>query len=455
MERADNSCTGARIAKRALRELSQDPFGETATVAAKRILAFILINYHGPVAVRLWNGDMVIGNKTSPCTIIFRHPAPLRDLVLHKDLVRLAEYYLAGELDVEGDIEALFDLKEYLRGLTLPLSARLQAIWHALLCLPSRSFKDIPNSVSAGRDKRRNSHASIAHHYDISNKFYQLWLDPEMVYSCAYFQDSSQSLAAAQHDKLDIICRKLMLAPGQTLLDIGCGWGGLVCWAAKQYGVQAHGITLSRQQHTYAMERVRKEGLIGRVVIELQDYRELPKIACYDRVVSVGMFEHIGISNFQVYFSTVKQVLKQGGLFLNHGIATDTGWPRTPITRFMNRYVFPDGELARISDVINSMEKAGFNILDVEGMRRHYTLTLRHWGRALEAHRDQAVKLVGEATYRVWRLYMAGSAYFFNKGCNGVYQVLAGHARQPLSIPLRRDHIYKNTENHQTLSEAA
>lgn len=234
------------------------------------------------------------------------------------------------------------------------------------------------------------------------------------------------------------------MASGQQLLDIGCGWGGLIRWAARHYGVKAHGITLSEQQYLHARERIRAEGLEDRVSVELRDYRELSEAARYDLVVSVGMFEHIGIANFPAYFDTVGRVLKPGGLFLNHGITNDTGWEDTSLNRFVNRYVFPDGELARISEVVTAMETAGFEILDVEGLRRHYALTLRHWVSALESNRDEAIRLTSEATYRLWRLYMAGSAFYFEQGCTNVYQVLAGHRRQTLGVPLRRNDIYRD-----------
>lgn len=413
---------------------------QVASLTARNILERILTDYRGSVAVRLWNGDIAHGADDAPCTVVFHRPAALRDLVLHRDLVRLAESYLVGEIDIESDIERLFDLVDYLQQMMLPWTARWRVMRQALRLPPHRVTGE--SVVRHGRSRVSNTRESIAHHYDLGNDFYRLWLDPEMIYSCAYFSDASQSLASAQQDKLDYICRKLRLAPGQTLLDVGCGWGALVRWAARRYGVRAHGITLSEQQYRYAVERVRNEGLQGQVTIERRDYRELPEGVRYDKVVSVGMFEHVGVANFPVYFGTVKRVLRPGGLFLNHGITNDTGWQDTPITRFMNRYVFPDGELARISDVSSAMEQAGFEIIDMEGLRRHYALTLRRWIKALEAHREQVAALVGEATYRVWRLYMAGCAWYFDEGSTNVYQVLAGHARQPLATPLRRDDMY-------------
>jgi len=384
-----------------------------------------------------------VGPPNAPCTVIFNQPMVLRDLVFHHNVVHLAEDYLAGEADIEGDAEHLFDLVSYMRDLVLSWSTKLRVMRQAYK-LPHHHHGDTTREIRAGRDERQNTKESIAHHYDVGNDFYNLWLDQEMVYSCAYYSNTKQSLDDAQRDKLDYICRKLRLIPGQTLLDIGCGWGALLCWAARQYGVKAHGITLSEQQFAYARERIRKEGLEGQVSVELRDYRDLRNDSTvYDRVVSVGMFEHIGIANFPLYFSTVKQVLAPNGLFLNHGITNDTGWQDTPITRFINSYVFPDGELARISNVMNAMENAGFEVIDVEGLRRHYALTLRAWIKALTKNKTQAINLVGEATYRVWRLYMSGSAHYFDEGSINVFQVLAGHDREPLTVGLRRDELYE------------
>jgi cyclopropane-fatty-acyl-phospholipid synthase len=415
---------------------------QVVAIAGHVIIKKILADYHGPVAVRLWNGELAVGDESAPCTIVFNHPSVLRQLILHRDVVHVAEDYLAEEADIEGDVECLFDLVSYMRDLVLPWSTKLRLMRQALT-LPNHPHDKSAQSLRAGRAKRHNTKQSIAHHYDVGNDFYRLWLDQEMVYSCAYFSNPDQTLDDAQRDKLDYICRKLRLTPGETLLDIGCGWGALVCWAAKQYGVKAHGITLSEQQVAYAKERIHKEGLDDQVTVELLDYRDLPSDARYDRVVSVGMFEHIGVDNFPLYFEIIKRVLAPGGLFLNHGITNDTGWQDTPITRFINSYVFPDGELARIGDVITAMENAGFEIIDVEGLRRHYAMTLRCWVKALEENKKQIVDIVGEATYRVWRLYMEGSAYYFNEGAINVFQALAGHDREPLTVGLRRDELYE------------
>ncbi|GMT39889.1 MAG: hypothetical protein IEMM0001_0624 [bacterium] len=415
---------------------------QTIAAAGHLILKQLLANYQGSVVVKLWDGELVVGHSDAPCTVIFNQPSVLRQLVLYRNIVHLAEDYLAEKVDIEGDVECLFDLVSYMQDLVLSWSTRLRLLRQAFR-LPRHHREKSARAIRAGNAQRHNTKQSIAYHYDVGNDFYRLWLDREMVYSCAYFSDVDQILDDAQQDKLDYICRKLRLTPGETLLDIGCGWGALVCWAARHYGVKAHGITLSEQQATYAKERISKEGLGDQVTVELRDYRDLPGDTHYDRVVSVGMFEHIGVANFPLYFATINRVLVPGGLFLNHGITNDTGWQDTPITRFTNSYVFPDGELARIGDVITAMENAGFEIIDVEGLRRHYAMTLRCWVKALEANRARAVDIVGEATYRVWRLYMEGSAYYFNEGSINVFQVLAGHDREPLTVGLRRDELYE------------
>lgn len=426
--------------------------GDRLSQIGVEIIATILAGYSGRTAIMLWDGTLAGGTLDAPCTAIFKEPGALRELIMHRDILRLTESYLAGAIDVEGDLESLFDLKTHLADLNLPLGTRLRLLRLALR-LPKRSRHDSSLAVRSGRKAHQNSQASIAHHYDVGNDFYSLWLDPERVYSCAYFDSAEQSLADAQRDKLDYLCRKLRLQPGQTLLDIGCGWGALALWAARHYGVRVHGITLSQEQCRLARERIDSEGMHAQVRIELMDYRDLPRDVQYDRVVSVGMFEHVGVKNFPTYFGTVRRLLKPDGLFLNHGITNETGWKRTPETRFMNRYIFPDGELTRISNVSDAMERAGFEILDVESLRRHYALTLRHWVKALETKRQEAIKYSSEVTYRLWRLYMAGCAFNFEDGGIGVYQVVAGLRHQPQPVPLRREDLYvRNDQKRDNLS---
>jgi len=416
------------------------PTKSFATISS-RIISNLLKGYQGRVVIQLWDGSQLAGSPETDCCIIFHDPGVIRELVLYRSLSRLTEAYLDGVISVNGNMEALFDLEAHLKTLHLSLGNKWRLLWLALQ-LPRRRDIKMMSELSSGQTTHKNGRASIAHHYDVGNEFYRLWLDPEMVYSCAYFRNEQQSLADAQREKLDYLCRKLRLQPGQTLLDIGCGWGALAIHAARHYGVSVHGITLSKAQQRLAQERVLAEGLEQQVQIELLDYRDLPERAEYDRVVSVGMFEHVGLKNFPTYFGTVKRVLKPGGLFLNHGITSDTRWSRTPVTRFINHYIFPDGELTRVSEVADAMEKAGFEVLDTEGLRRHYAYTLRRWVAALEANREKAISQTSEVTYRLWRLYMAGSAYFFNKGSIGVHQLLVGHQQDLLPIPLRRDDLY-------------
>jgi len=420
---------------------------------ARRIVAGLMQGYSGPIGIRLWNGEMAVGNEKARCVLSFARPSALRELILHRDLLRIAESHLSGGIEAEGDLEALFSLAEFFRRANWSLPRRLSAAWAAWR-LPSAYPGTIHRARPVVRHARHNSRATITHHYDVGNDFYRLWLDPEMVYSCAYFRDSTQSLADAQQDKLDYLCRKLRLEPGQRVLDIGCGWGALAIWAAKHYGARVDGITLSQQQHDHANERIRLEGLEGRVTVEIRDYRDLAPEAEYDRIVSVGMFEHIGLKNFDTYFATIRRALKKGGLFLNHGITSDSRWRRTPLTRFINHYIFPDGELTRISEVCAAMERAGFEILDLESLRRHYALTLRRWIEALDSSRRAAIKASSESIFRLWRLYMAGSAYYFTEGSINVYQVLAGCSCAPLATPLRREDLYREADRRSLIAGA-
>ena len=414
-----------------------------ALAAARSILEILLPAQVTEVAVRLWDGTLGWGAPEAPCILHLRHPAPLRELILKRSLFRLVDAYLAGHLEVEGEMEKLFDLQAPLEKLQLPLAARLRLARLALR-LPGYGRGEEPAATCRLARPGENCRRTIAHHYDVSNDFYRLWLDPEMVYSCAYFTEPHEDLARAQRDKLEYICRKLRLEPGQRLLDIGCGWGGLALWAARHHGVRVHGITLSRQQYELARRRVREAGLEDRVTIELRDYRDLDMTHHYHRVVSVGMFEHIGVRNFPVYFETIARVMRPDGLFLNHGITSADGWGDSVGTRFINHYIFPDGELATLHRVIEAMEQAGFETIDVENLRRHYQLTLRLWVRNLEARREEAIAASDPATWRLWRLYMAGSAHRFGAGHIALHQILAARRHQPQPLPLTRADLYRS-----------
>jgi cyclopropane-fatty-acyl-phospholipid synthase len=423
---------------------------------AERIVERMFRDYPGNMVVRLWDGQTTAFGAGSPeFTLVFREPRPFRELILSRDPLRLAEAYFLGKVDVEGNLYAALQLKDYLQSLRLSAFEKAAFLSAALFLGESADedtgstspgwraslFTRLPGKHSRARDRQ-----AIAFHYDVSDDFYRLWLDEQMVYSCAYFEDADDGLDQGQRNKLDHICRKLRLAPGERLLDIGCGWGALIRWAAVHYGVSAHGITLSRNQYEHCLRQIAAEGLQDRVSVELRDYRDMAGDAVFDKIVSVGMFEHVGIGNFPVYFGTAQRLLKPGGLFLNHGITDETeGWRKSVSTMFINRYVFPDSELDTVSNVQRAMEQSGFEILDVEALRPHYALTLRHWVQRLEDCREDALRHVSEPTYRIWRLYMAACALSFEAGDVGVYQILAARrAKGPHPVPLTRRDIYRS-----------
>jgi len=412
---------------------------------AHQILSYLFNDYLGSFSIHLWNDSQLrIGDDLAEFTLKIKDASVLRDLILFRDPVRLAEAYFDGSIEVDGDFNAALGLRHYLEQLKLPFSKKLRLALKALLLNKQPSSLPI-KFVRDGESPRQNGKETIAFHYDISNDFYQLWLDKRMIYSCAYFEHPQQSLEQAQCNKLDHICRKLRLKPGELFLDIGCGWGALACWAAKHYGVIAHGITLSQSQYEHACAEIIKQNLQGQVTIELRDYRELVRSATYDKISSIGMFEHVGLKNLPIYFSIVNQLLKPNGLFLNHGITTDeSGWGRCVSSRFINRHVFPDGELETVSTIQSLMEDANFEIADVEGLRPHYALTLRHWVHRLERHYEDALNLVGERNYRIWRLYMTGCALQFEQGQTGIYQILAVRKNNSLPpLPLTRRDLYE------------
>ncbi|MCY1166730.1 Ubiquinone biosynthesis O-methyltransferase [compost metagenome] len=427
------------------------------------LLKKLFSSFNGNLSLRLWNGDTFrfgqhyANESEPPFTLVCRHPGVVRSMILGRDPLRLAEAYFRNDIDFEGDFFAVLGLRHDLQSIRLSFFDRMKAMLGALrlrgLEDPSAGLAS-DHSPAHGRSVKDHSKSenrtSISFHYDVSNEFYRLWLDKERVYSCAYFTSPDESLDEAQRNKLEHICRKLRLRPGERLLDIGCGWGALICWAARHHGVHAHGITLSRQQFDYAQQRIQAEGLQDLVTVELRDYRDLAGQGTFDKVSSIGMFEHVGLANLPTYLATVVRVLRPGGLFLNHGITHDEeGWQKSVSTEFINRYVFPDGELDCVSNIQLGMERAGFEIHDLEGLRPHYALTLRHWVKRLEANREAALCEVDEATYRVWRLYMAACALDFESGTTGIYQILASKPNSgewPLS--LARGGLYDCNETY-------
>jgi cyclopropane-fatty-acyl-phospholipid synthase len=381
-----------------------------------------------PVHIKLWNGQEVGDASLAKVRLQLHEPGSLK-ILIGASLGKLARAYVEGDIDIEGhpqDILALGDR----------------------LC-EGDACRDRKGSDAWKwwRHTRLRDRKNIQYHYDVSNDFYALWLDARRVYSCAYYLSPDMTLEAAQEAKLNLICRKLALKPGENFLDIGCGWGGLILWAAEHYGVNALGITLSEHQHQYVREQIAARGLQDRVEVRLLDYRELPESSHFDKVASVGMFEHVGRARLTAYFGKIQDLLKPGGLVMNHGItaaALKSQGLGSGISEFVDDYVFPGGELPHLSEVMEHAAAGGLECLDAENLRPHYGRTLWEWVRRLDSHEAEARHMIGEKKYRIWRIYMAGSAHAFDHGWLELWQVLAGKAAsetQP-NYPYRRDYIY-------------
>ena len=381
-----------------------------------------------PLAIALWNGRRFLFSDAPRVTLRVPEPAALRYL-FHPSLASLGEAYVEGHLDIEGPISEALRAAE---GLSRHGGA------------PERGRKPLLRTFHS---KKADAEA-IRHHYDVSNDFYSLWLDREMVYSCAYFKSGDEDIDTAQRQKLDHICRKLRLEPGERFLDIGCGWGALVRHAARYYGVDATGITLSRNQFELADERIRADGLADRCRVLLQDYRDVPGEGVYDKIASVGMFEHVGLRNLPVYFGTIRRLLSDAGVVMNHGItatSVDNRWVGLGAGDFVDRYVFPGGELPHLWLVAREMAAAGLEVMDVETLRLHYAKTLWKWSERLEANLDRARELAGDKRLRIWRAYLAGCAHGFEQSWMSVHQVLAvkNEANKRSSpLPWTRGYMY-------------
>ncbi|WP_122667164.1 C17 cyclopropane fatty acid synthase CfaB [Pseudomonas viridiflava] len=386
-----------------------------------------LKNLHLPLRLKLWDGHELDLGPTPSVTIFVKDPRLVSDFS-HPSLDLLGSAFVEGRLEMEGSISEVVRVCDELT----------QALGDV-------DSEDAP--VRSPHDKATDA-ASISYHYDVSNEFYQLWLDREMVYSCAYFKTGNESLEQAQQDKFHHLCRKLRLKPGEYLLDVGCGWGGLARFAAREYGVNVFGITLSREQLKLARARVKAEGLEDKVELQLLDYRDLPQDGRFDKVVSVGMFEHVGHANLALYTQRLFGAVKEGGLVMNHGITAKHTDGR-PVGRgageFIGRYVFPNGELPHVSQISADISEAGLEVVDVESLRMHYAKTLDHWSTRLETHLEQAAAMVPEQTLRIWRLYLAGCSYAFAHGWINLHQILAVKPRADGShdLPWTREDIYR------------
>ncbi len=386
-----------------------------------------LQNLHLPLRLKLWDGHELDLGPTPSVTIFVKDPQLVSDFS-HPSLDLLGSAFVEGRLDMEGSISEVMRVCDELT----------QAL----------GDEDQEGGPTRCPHDKATDAASISYHYDVSNEFYQLWLDKEMVYSCAYFKTGNESLEQAQQDKFHHLCRKLRLKPGEYLLDVGCGWGGLARFAAREYGVKVLGITLSREQLKLARDRVMAEGLENLVDLQLLDYRDLPQDGRFDKVVSVGMFEHVGHANLALYAQRLFCAVKEGGLVMNHGI-TAKHIDGRPVGRgageFIGRYVFPNGELPHVSRISADISEAGLEVVDVESLRLHYAKTLEHWSSRLETHLEQAAAMVPEQTLRIWRLYLAGCAYGFAHGWINLHQILAVKPRADGShdLPWTRADIYR------------
>ena len=387
-----------------------------------------LQNLKIPLRLKLWDGHELDLGPTPSVTIVVKDPKIVSEF-MHPSLDLLGSAFVEGRLELaEGSISEVVRVCDELSQALLDEDDD---------STPARNYHD-----------KATDAASISYHYDLSNAFYQLWLDREMVYSCGYFETGEESLDEAQQAKFRHLCRKLRLKPGEYLLDVGCGWGGLARFAAREFGVKVFGITLSKEQLALAQERVKAEGLQDKVDLQLLDYRDLPQDGRFDKIVSVGMFEHVGHANLREYCQVLFNAVREGGLVMNHGITakhTDGRQVGRGAGEFIERYVFPNGELPHLSMISAHISEAGLEVVDVESLRLHYARTLEHWSQRLEQNLEAAAKQVPEQTLRIWRLYLAGCAYAFARGWINIHQILAAkpYADGSLELPSARADIYR------------
>ena len=418
-----------------------------AQESAARIIRTVLHMLEPQFAVELWNGER-IGDMDGPVLAI-NDPMAVRRLALKPNIGSIVELWISGQIDVKNG--TLFDLVE--RGPKGKFKQKLKTLpkWQLLKDVPAlllggrgtdASGVDGQKPFVSGSDK-----AAITHHYDVSNEFYQLFLDERMVYTCAYFTDWANSLDQAQEAKLDLICRKLRLKPGEKLLDIGCGWGAMLIHAAKHYGITGTGVSLSEAQTALARERIKAEGLEDKITIHVKSYEHLDEE--FDKISSIGMFEHVGIANYDTYFSSVHRLLRPGGLYLHHAITRRMKRNKKTFGRksaehlALVKYIFPGGELDHLGMTIENLEGYGFEVHDVENLREHYGRTCRLWADRLHARFDEAIAEVGAPNARLWLLYLAGCALAFERGTVQINQTLASKRKRGISaVPQTRADLY-------------
>jgi len=428
--------------------------------SARKIVEYLAEVAPARFSVQLWDGSMVpLGPDVHPDFFVsISDPGVIGSILRWPTLENVLTHYSRGNIDFHGG--DLIDFLEVARNTDTPKGFKARNLNKWFLFRQSLPFLFTPSKSrnsrhgwardETGKDEsQRNNTEFIQFHYDLGNDFYKLFLDPEMQYSCAHFTDWNDTLEQAQKNKLNMICRKLQLKSGERFLDIGCGWGGLICHAATNYGVSAHGVTLSQEQYDLSVEKIERLGLKDRVSVELRDYSSLE--GTYDKIASIGMYEHVGIANYPTYFKTIRQLIRDRGMVLNHGITRRAKSNRkrfnkiSPEKRIIKKYIFPGSELDHIGHTLESMEACGFEIHDVEGLRDHYALTSRMWCKRLSANEDKAIELVGYERYRIWIAYLAGVSYSFTDGSLRVYQVVATkHKSKGASgQPSTRSHLYE------------
>ena len=426
---------------------------------ARRTAALLEVIFPPPrrFGIRLWEGSELPHEGQPSFQLVLKHPGALHRMFKPPIELSLGEAFIWDDFEIEGDIFSAFPLMEEIasRGLTSAEILQLGLGWMRMPTSgPQRLHGRGPVHARGAVHSLERDRQVVQYHYDVGNDFYGLWLDRNLQYSCGYFPTGSEDLDTAQELKMEHICRKLRLQPGERLLDIGCGWGGLARYAASRHGAKVLGVTLSKNQKAYADEQAAKAGLSDSVTVELRDYRDLGDES-FDKMVSVGMFEHVGRSHLPEYFAQTYRLLKPGGLFLNHGISrraiatagSDGLLPKLIFGQgsFSQRYIFPDGELEPVSDVNVMAEQAGFEVRDVENLREHYALTIRNWVRRLAEHREEAIKASNQVTYRTWRLYLSASVYGFESGSINVNQTLLAKMTPDgwSSVPFSRADLYR------------
>ncbi|CAH1657631.1 MULTISPECIES: cyclopropane-fatty-acyl-phospholipid synthase family protein [unclassified Chelatococcus] len=437
--------------------------GDKRLAAVKRVLRQAAEHINADFGIRLWDGEVIpLGaDARTDLLVALNSPAVLSRLIRQPRLTTVVDLVASGDVDIIGG--TLLDLAARRGSGTKGIWKKIgklslaRALWPFLFSakadaaanpLKSEAYQGEQIDKDAGG---RDNKALVQFHYDLSNTFYQLFLDPEMQYSCAYFPTWESSLEDAQRAKLDMICRKLRLQPGERFLDIGCGWGGLVCHAAQHYGVEAHGVTLSEAQLAFTKEKIARLGLEGRVHVELRDYRDIS--GTFDKIASIGMFEHVGLDNHAAYFNKLRELLKPRGILLNHAITRPAKKDarafrrKRPEYQAIVNYIFPGSELDHIGGSVTSLERHGFEIHDVEAWREHYALTTRRWCERLYAEREAAVREVGEAKTRLWLLYLAGVSLGFERGTIGIFQTVATRRARGLSgLPPTRADLYAGAD---------